>query len=109
MELTLLLRQTTGHMEQPRLQQQQRNPNSSHLTLTGSAFLRVTLTRVTVAWGRAFVNIVRVSEVIKYTLNSSGATLECSEGGNSVSNLLDKPNLEASKQDVKRSLLNLAC
>merc|ERR1711862_779373 len=65
--LVLLLRQTTGHMEQPRLQQQQRNPNSSQRTLTGSAFLRVTFTRVTVA------------------LNSSGATLECSEVGNSVS------------------------
>ena len=50
--LTLLLRQTTGHMEQPRLQQQQRNPNSSQRTLTGSAFLRVTFTRVTVAWRR---------------------------------------------------------
>merc|ERR1719480_406015 len=62
------------HREQPRLQQQQRNPNSSQRTLTGSAFLRVTLTRVTVA------------------LNSSGATLECNEVGNSVSNLLDRPN-----------------
>ena len=48
--LTLLLRQTTGHMEQPRVQQQQRHPNRSHRTLTGRAFLRVTLTRVTVAW-----------------------------------------------------------
>ena len=106
-ELTLLLRQTTGHMEQPRLQQQQRKPNSSQRTLTGSAFLRVTLTRVTVAWGRAIVNIIRVSELSSYTLNSSGATLECSEGGNSVSNLLDKPNLEASKNDAMRFLLDL--
>ena len=48
--LTLLLRQTTGHMEQPRVQQQQRQPNNSQRTLTGRAFLRVTLTRVTVAW-----------------------------------------------------------
>ena len=63
-ELTRLLRQTTGHMEQPRLQQQQRKPNSSQRTLTGSAFLRVTLTRVTVAWGRAIVNIVRSYQVI---------------------------------------------
>ena len=60
LELTRLLRQTTGHMEQPRLQQQQRNPNSSQRTLTGSAFLRVTLTRVTVAWSRAVVNIYRI-------------------------------------------------
>ena len=28
------------------------------------------------------------------TLNSSGATLECKDGGNSVSNLLERPNLE---------------
>ena len=48
--LTLLLRHTTGHMEQPRVQQQQRQPNNNQRTLTGRAFLRVTLTRVTVAW-----------------------------------------------------------
>ena len=48
--LTLLLRQTTGHMEQPRVQQQHRHPNNSQRTLTGRAFLSVTLTRVTVAW-----------------------------------------------------------
>ena len=48
-ELTLLLRQTTGHMEQPRVQQQHRQPNSSQRTLTGRALRRVTFTRVTVA------------------------------------------------------------
>ena len=36
-------------MEQPRVQQQHRHPNSSQRTLTGRAFLSVTLTRVTVA------------------------------------------------------------
>ncbi len=61
-EITRLLRQTTGHMEHPRLQQQQRNPNRSQRTLTGSAFLSVTLTRVTVAWSRAEVNIYRIFE-----------------------------------------------
>ena len=55
-------------MEQPRLQQQHRKPNSSQRTLTGSAFLRVTLTRVTVAWGRDIVNTVGVSEIIKLYL-----------------------------------------
>ena len=48
--LTLLLRQTTGHIEHPRVQQQHRQPNSNHLTLMGRAFLRVTFTLVTVAW-----------------------------------------------------------
>ena len=37
-------------------------------------------------------NLWRLSD--KVTLNSSGATLEWSEVGNSVSNLLDKPNLK---------------
>ena len=44
-----MLRQTTGHMEQPRVQQQHRQPNSSQRTLTGRALRRVTFTRVTVA------------------------------------------------------------
>merc|ERR1719319_1003953 len=71
---TRLLRQMTGHMEQPRGQQQHRHPQNSHLTLTGRVFLRVTFTRVTVA------------------LNSSGATLAWRRFGKSTSNLLDRPN-----------------
>ena len=68
-------RQITGHIEHPRVQQQHRHPQNSHLTLTGKFFRKVTLTLVTVA------------------LNSSGATRACSPEGNSVSNRLDKPNL----------------
>jgi len=71
--LVLLLRQTTGHIEQPNVQQQQRHPHSSQRTLTGSVLRRVTFTRVTVA------------------LNSSGATLEWRRLGNSVSNLFESP------------------
>lgn len=47
--LTLLERQMTGHMEQPRVQQQQRQPQKSQRTLTGRVLRRVTLTRVMVA------------------------------------------------------------
>ena len=39
----------TGHIEQPSVQQQQRHPQKSHRTFTGSVFLRVTLTRLMVA------------------------------------------------------------
>ena len=56
-ELTLLLRQTTGHMEQPRVQQQQRQPNSSQRTLTGRALRSVTFTRVTVACSVGHVSL----------------------------------------------------
>ena len=73
--LTRLERQITGHIEHPRVQQQHKHPQNSHLTLIGKFFLKVTLTLVTVA------------------LNSSGATRACSPEGNSVSNRLDKPNL----------------
>ena len=89
--LTLLLRQTTGHMEQPRVQQQQRQPNSSQRTLTGRAFLRVTLTRVTVACTSSECHLSHDCHI--NTLNSSGATRECKEEGNSVSNLFERPNL----------------
>lgn len=54
--LTLLLRHTTGHMDMPRVQQQQMQPQSNQRILTGIVLLRTLLTRVTVA------------------LNSSGAT-----------------------------------
>lgn len=54
--LTLLLRQTTGHRLQPRVQQQHRQPQSSHFTLTGRFFLRQAFTR------------------LMLVLNSSGAT-----------------------------------
>ena len=72
-------RQITGHIEHPRVQQQHKHPQNSHLTLIGKFFLKVTLTLVTVA------------------LNSSGATRACSPEGNSVSNRLDKPNLRGKK------------
>ena len=74
--LTLLDKQMTGHIEHPKVQQQQRQPQKSQRTLTGRFFRRVTLTLVTVA------------------LNSSGATRACNPEGNSVSNRLDNPNLK---------------
>jgi len=70
----LLDKHITGHIEHPSVQQQQRQPQKSHLTLMGKFLRSVTLTRVTVA------------------LNSSGATRACSPEGNSVSKRLDKPN-----------------
>ena len=73
---TLLDKQMTGHIEHPKVQQQQRQPQKSQRTLTGRFFRRVTLTLVTVA------------------LNSSGATRACNPEGNSVSNRLDNPNLK---------------
>lgn len=60
-QLTLLLRQITGHILQPKVQQQQRHPHSSHRTLTGRFFLRQLLTLLMLA------------------LNSSGATYEGNE------------------------------
>ena len=74
--LTLLERQMTGHIEQPRVQQQQRHPQNSHLTFTGRVLRSVALTRPIVA------------------LYSSGATRACSEGGNSPSKRFDSPNLK---------------
>lgn len=74
--LTLLLRQITGHNEHPSVQQQQRQPQNNHLTLTGRVFFKTAFILITVS------------------LNSSGATLEDSPLGNSVLNLLLKPNLE---------------
>ena len=73
---TLLDKQMTGHIEHPKVQQQQRQPQKSQRTLTGRFFRKVTLTLVTVA------------------LNSSGATRACNPEGNSVSNRLDNPNLK---------------
>lgn len=64
----------TGQREQPKVQQQQRHPQNSHLTLTGRVFLRTLFILVIVA------------------LYSSGATLADRAAGNSVSNLLLKPN-----------------
>jgi len=72
--LVRLERQTTGHRLQPRVQQQHKQPQNSHLTLTGSVFLRTVFIRPMVA------------------LNSSGATRPVRLVGNSVSNRLLKPN-----------------
>jgi hypothetical protein len=46
---TRLLRQMTGQREQPRVQQQQRQPQNNQRTFTGRVRRRVTFTRVTVA------------------------------------------------------------
>ena len=48
-KLTRLLRQTTGHSEQPNVQQQHIHPQNNHLTLTGRVFLSTLFRRVTVA------------------------------------------------------------
>lgn len=66
----------TGHKEQPKVQQQQTQPQNSHFTLTGRVFLRTLFTRITVA------------------LYSSGATRETRPFGNSASNLLLRPKLK---------------
>ena len=47
--LTLLLRQTTGHMDIPSVQQQQIQPQSNQRTLTGIVLLSTLFTLVTVA------------------------------------------------------------
>ena len=46
---TLLLRQITGHMEHPNVQQQQIQPQNNHLTFMGRVFLRTPLMRHIVA------------------------------------------------------------
>lgn len=43
---TRLLRQITGHMEQPSVQQQQRHPHMSHFIFRGNVFFRTPLIRV---------------------------------------------------------------
>lgn len=75
-ELTLLLRQITGHREHPSVQQQHMQPQNNHLTLTGSVFLSTLLIRATVAW------------------YSSGATRDCSPDGNSPLKRLLRPKLK---------------
>lgn len=75
-QLTLLLRHITGHKEQPSVQQQQTQPQNSHLTFTGSVFFKTLLTLEMVA------------------LNSSGATRETKPAGNSVLKRLLSPKLE---------------
>lgn len=72
---TRLLKQMTGHREQPNVQQQQTQPQNSHFTFTGNVFFKMPLIRPVVA------------------LNSSGATRETSPEGNSVLKRLLKPNL----------------
>lgn len=70
----LLLRQTTGHILQPNVQQQHRQPQRSHRTFTGRLFFTQLFTLFMLA------------------LNSSGATFPVNEDGNSASNLLLSPN-----------------
>lgn len=88
----------TGHREHPRLQQQQRQPQTSHLTFTGSVFFSTLLMRASVA------------------RNSSGATRDTSPGGNSVLNLLLRPNLKRVTRglfqfsaEMARPLLTRSC
>lgn len=66
----------TGHREHPRVQQQHTQPQNNHFTLTGNVFFNTLLIRAIVAW------------------YSSGATRDCSPGGNSPLNRLLKPNLK---------------
>lgn len=81
-KLTLLLKHITGHREQPRVQQQQTQPQNSHLTLTGKVFFKIPLMRPIVA------------------LNSSGATRDTRPEGNSVLNRLLKPNLKKNTEYI---------
>jgi len=66
----------TGQREQPSVQQQQTQPQKSHLTLTGRDFFSTPLIRPTVA------------------LNSSGATRDSRPQGNSALKRLLSPNLQ---------------
>jgi len=75
LHLTLLLKQMTGHREQPRVQQQHTQPQNNHLTLTGKVFFNTLFILITVA------------------LNSSGATRDIRPLGNSDSKRLLRPNL----------------
>lgn len=86
--LTLLLRQITGHKEHPKVQQQQRQPQNNHFTFTGRVFFNTAFILITVS------------------LNSSGATLDTNPLGNSVLNLLLKPNLKI-KQTYSTNLFRL--
>lgn len=63
------------------MQQQQTQPQNNHFTFTGIVFLRTLFTLETVA------------------LYSSGATRDTRPLGNSVSNLLLKPNLQVNKNN----------
>lgn len=74
--LTLLLRHITGQREHPNVQQQHKHPQNNHFTLTGKVFFKIPLILITVS------------------LNSSGATRDTNPLGNSVLNLLLKPNLQ---------------
>lgn len=74
-QLTLLLRQTTGQREQPNVQQQHKQPQNSHFTLTGRAFFSTEFILWRVSW------------------YSSGATLPVRAQGNSTSKRLLNPNL----------------
>jgi len=69
-----LLRQTTGHKEQPSVQQQNMHPQNNHRTFTGILFRSMLLIRTMVS------------------LNSSGATFPTNCDGNDASNRLLRPN-----------------
>ena len=66
----------TGHIEQPSVQQQQRQPQKSQRTLTGRERRRVEFT------------------LPREALNSSGATRACRPDGKSLSKRFDNPNLK---------------
>lgn len=65
--LTRLLKQTTGHNEHPKVQQQQTHPQNNHFALTGNVFLSTEFILPMVA------------------AYSSGATRDTRPFGNSVS------------------------
>lgn len=76
----------TGQREQPRVQQQQTQPQKSHLTFRGRVFFNMPLMRPMVA------------------LNSSGATRESKPQGNSTLKRLLRPKLQN-----KRRIIYYAC
>lgn len=133
-QLTLLLRQITGHILQPKVQQQQRHPHSSHRTLTGRFFLRQLLTLLMLALNSSgatykggekkqtsttavlFITLTMVytwkscfcNKTLTLIPNSYSQilTFPVKDEGNSASNLLLSPNLQKQNEDHTKIINN---
>lgn len=97
-QLTLLLRQITGHILRPKEQQQQTQPKHNlrtklhkHESLQAKNTLALTTTHHLTFIGRFFFRIVFIRDIVE--LYSSGAIFDMSCVGNSVLNLFERPNL----------------
>jgi len=71
-----LFKKTTGHIDIPMVQQQQRHPHNNHLRFNGKLLPRTLLI------------------FVKVESNSSGASFPVKPDGKFVSNLLVIPNLK---------------